>query len=304
MAMTYEDRLIRRTVADRPDCPFLSRSRSRRAWRLHRSGPPHSQCCSGLKTDRVLSPVSSIAIFSGTPARTKCLTAVRLKSCGIRSGQPATSHARRHAFRNDPIRPRGSPPRSRWNTHGLRIPCVRSASCVAHCVSIASRSCGNRWPYGNVRPSSFFVWPGSSRTIPTVRSICRHCNTKTSLGTRQPVRYANVTTDRRAAGRAVRTASNSSRSKNPVRPLCSRSIGICGRWRTLCASAASVNMRLSTASSRLIVALAAPSVGFYPPVSGQAIGYDIAKLAIAASVVLIIYRGIRPKTKRSSVSSN
>jgi hypothetical protein len=51
-----------------------------------------------------------------------------------------------------------------------------------------------------------------------------------------------------------RTASNCSRSKNPVRTLCSVSIGICGRNSSLFAFTASENMRLSTASSRLISA--------------------------------------------------
>ena len=242
MATTYEDRLIRGTVADRPDCPFLSRSRSRRAWRLYRSGRLIHNVVAGKDRPCLVSGELHRDLLGDADAH-------------------QVSHGRASEVMRDPTwtagnlartpprlpeRPNpsaGSPPRSRGNTHGLRTPCVRRASCVARCASIASRSCSNRWPYGNVRPSSFFVWPGSSRTIPAVRSTCRHCNTKTSLGTRQPVRYANVTTDRRAAGRAVRTASDSSRSKNQVRPLCSRSIGICGRWRTLCASAATAHSR-------------------------------------------------------------
>ncbi len=36
-------------------------------------------------------------------------------------------------------------------------------------------------------------------------------------------------------------------------------------------------------------------LGFYAPTNGQAVGFDLAKLAIYALAVWAIYRGIRPK---------
>ncbi len=57
--------------------------------------------------------------------------------------------------------------------------------------SIKDRSSGNM---GKVRPSRFLVVPGSSRTTPPRKSTCAQARSKTSLGTRQPVMWANVTT--------------------------------------------------------------------------------------------------------------
>ena len=36
-------------------------------------------------------------------------------------------------------------------------------------------------------------------------------------------------------------------------------------------------------------------LGFYPPASSQMIGFNIAKLAIAALALWCIYRGVRPQ---------
>ena len=113
-------------------------------------------------TERVLWPVIIIATRSGMPARTRFLTAVRLKSCGIRPGHPAARHASIHRFRKLPIdlgfcdalRAVREPllPRISQNTHGSIVPALFSFSCSACCALSTSRSsCVN----GKTRPSSF-----------------------------------------------------------------------------------------------------------------------------------------------------
>jgi hypothetical protein len=48
-----------------------------------------------------LRPVSFMAWLRGMPARSRFLTAVRLKSCGMRDGQPAALQAAANAFNSD-----------------------------------------------------------------------------------------------------------------------------------------------------------------------------------------------------------
>jgi len=61
-----------------------------------------------------------MATERGTPARSRFLTAVRRKSCGIRPGAPAALQAVFHAFQKLFM---GVPPR--WNTHGMMRPVWR-----------------------------------------------------------------------------------------------------------------------------------------------------------------------------------
>ena len=60
-----------------------------------------------------------MATERGMPARSRFLTAVRLKSCRMRPGTPAAVHACCHAFRN---LLRGRPRFVRWYTHEMMLP--------------------------------------------------------------------------------------------------------------------------------------------------------------------------------------
>ena len=75
-------------------------------------------------------------------------------------------------------------------------------------------------------PSPFLVSPGSRRSHPLRRSTWIHRRVKISDFTRQPVSFATSNTARRSSGRWARTASNSLRSKKPVRALRSWSMAM------------------------------------------------------------------------------
>jgi len=78
----------------------------------------------------------------------------------------------------------------RWKTRGQTIlSCRWTFSVIVRCCSSTSRSSR---VIGNVRPSPFFVLPGSSLTSPPAKSTWRHSSARTSLSIRQPVMYAKV----------------------------------------------------------------------------------------------------------------
>lgn len=67
-------------------------------------------------------PIIAMAVDRGTLARSRFLTAVRRKSCGMRPGTPAATQAARHAF----VKPLSGRPRFvQWNTHGMMLPILR-----------------------------------------------------------------------------------------------------------------------------------------------------------------------------------
>jgi len=154
-------------------------------------------------------PIIFIAAERGTPARSKFRTAVRRKSWGIRPGTPAFLHAVSQDRRKLLI---GSPLRCR--THGIIRPVASwIASVCSNCCLRASRNSGTR---GNIRPSLFFVSPGSSRSHPELKSTCDHWRVKISESIRHPVMYATVATGLRSPGRCARTARNWSASKKTL----------------------------------------------------------------------------------------
>ena len=123
--------------------------------------------------DSVRWPTMAMAVERGTPARSRLRTAVRRKSCGIRSGKtivrpsrsttrarPARRHAVIHARRNDRIR---SP--SRWKSHGSTRPVFCSNLRVA--VTTRSSTARNSGSSGNTRPLRFFVLIRSGVLRPT-----------------------------------------------------------------------------------------------------------------------------------------
>jgi hypothetical protein len=72
----------------------------------------------------------------------------------------------------------------RWKSHGMIWP-VACSSCRVRstCASSTARSRGTS---GNIRPSPFFVSPGSSRSQPAFRSRWCFCRVRISDFTRQP----------------------------------------------------------------------------------------------------------------------
>ena len=77
--------------------PWLAKNRSSLATPSFRSG---SDTIAYLRyTASVLCPVNFIATERGTSACSRFLTAVRLKSCGMRPGTPAALHAFSQALR-------------------------------------------------------------------------------------------------------------------------------------------------------------------------------------------------------------
>jgi hypothetical protein len=100
----------------------------------------------------------------------------------------------------------------------------------------------------------FFVVPGSSRTSPASKSICRHSSVSTSLWMRQPCHIRERDDVLEFVGQMRFDALILSGSKNPVRTLSSASIGMSGRMAIRPLLIASENVRFRICSSRLISA--------------------------------------------------
>ena len=114
---------------------------------------------------------------------------------------------------------------------------------------------------GNVRPSSFFVVPGSSRTTPAWKSTRSQVRPKTS-DFLHPVKWPNSATGRISSGRWPSMARKSASSKNPWRALLTVIVGKWGLRVNFSSSSARRNMDLSAASWLRIVAGLAPWSSF------------------------------------------
>lgn len=101
---------------------------------------------------------------------------------------------------------------------------------------------------GKSRPSRFLVVPGSSRTVPALKSTWDHVSPFTSP-MRQPVRQANSIAGAYQSGNCASTSRTSSSEKKPFRTLSSLSVGRGGFTGSWPASTASFSIRLSAAIS-------------------------------------------------------
>src|SRR5258707_364239 len=120
----------------------------------------------------VLCPTIFMAVERGTPARSRFRTAVRRKSCGMRSDKPAAVQAASQARRKDLI---GRP--ARWNSHGMivRVPFSTARVRVRWCSSTAarpgaSRSCESA-PAGNDLLKVIGRGWGPPEGLPTVCAV-------------------------------------------------------------------------------------------------------------------------------------